>query len=246
MGNKDYDTATDEIKIGKEGYMPEGSYFHSIYDEDLGEKAGKGSIVLATQGCIAAPSKSTKDKFYSQKKYRRENKKIPACFAHLTMGGCTDALQYTSDLQPVTDYHEAMMENIARMREGEPVWSFRDRPKSYRKLHVQSFRYVQQLRKFYGIDKKDRYERRILKSKITEHEEKLPTKLAIRLFALEKIDNDWFKGYLHPKTYDVIKQKAVKSLELADMRYEKGTGKDPEPIRKKALEYEVEALWAGN
>lgn len=166
-------------------------------------------------------------------------------FFPLTIGW-EDTLQYDSDLHQVTDYHEAMMENIARMRAGEPVWTFRDRSKSQRKLHVQSFTYVQQLRRFYGVDKKDRYERRILKSKIIEHAEKLPTKLAIRLFALERIDTDWFKGYLHSKTYDIIKQKAIRSLELADIRYKKGTGKDPSPIRAKALDYEVKALWAGN
>ena len=55
-----YNTHTDEINIGKEGYLPEPKYLHSLYDEDLEEKAWKGSIVLATQGCVAPPSNTTR------------------------------------------------------------------------------------------------------------------------------------------------------------------------------------------
>lgn len=120
MGRKDYDTATDEINIGKEGYMPEGDYFHSIYDEDSGEKAGKGSIVPATQGGIAAPSKSTKDKYYSRARKRLSKKEdglhVPGEFFPLTVGW-EDTLQYTSGLQPVTDYHDAMLYLIGENKE---------------------------------------------------------------------------------------------------------------------------------
>lgn len=59
MGKK-YDTRTDEINIGDEGYLPEPKYLHSLYDEDLEEKAWKGSMVLATQGCVAPPSNATR------------------------------------------------------------------------------------------------------------------------------------------------------------------------------------------
>lgn len=262
---KKYKTSNDEdfISIEKALDMIEPFDEYAHYDEDQEKKEdmpatfnGREKDKLVSlifnsspvQGSVAAPSKSTKNKFYSQARERSSRKEdglhVSGEFFPLTIGW-EDTLQYDSNLHPVTDYHEAMMNNIAMMREGEPVWSFRDRPKSQKTIRVQSFNYVQQLREFYGIDKKDRYERRILKSKITESLKRLPKKLAVRFFALEEIDKEWSKGYLHPKTYGLIKEKAEKSLRLADIEYRTKWG-DPEPVRKKAIDYEVRVLWGRN
>lgn len=110
MGITDNDTGTDEIKIGKEGYLTERIWKHSLYDEDQAEKAAEGSMVPANQGCAAAPTKTTTDKFYSRKRHRNKSRKVPECHALLTVGGCTETLQYTEDLQRVTDYHGAMID----------------------------------------------------------------------------------------------------------------------------------------
>lgn len=205
-----------------------------IYDTD-GLPFEEEGVFNDVDGMTASPSEATIEKALGIKPSRYAG--MPPLT--ISEGTLKDALY------GVTDYHEAMMDNIAMMREGEPVWSFRDRPKSQKTIHIQSFKYVQQLREFYGINKKDVYERRILKAKITESIKDLPTKLAIRFFALGEIDKEWFKGYLHPKTYDIIKGRAEKSLKLADIKY-RNTGNDPEPVRKKAIEYEVKTLWSGN
>ncbi len=242
---------------------PFDEYAH--YDEDSEEKEDipatfEGSeedtlvsLILnapAVQGSVATPSEATKNKFYSQGRERFSKKEdglhVLGVFFPLTVG--EDTLK--DALYDVTDYHEAMMNNIleqkySKEQSEENIFTFRNQPISQKRRHVQAFQYTQQLRDFYKIDEEDDYDRRELKAIILKNKKPLPVKLAAKVFALEEVYKQWFQGYLPYRTYEAIKQQAEQSLYLADKRYKEDTGKDPIPIRKRLLEQTIEDLKKG-
>ena len=210
-----------------------------IYDTD-GMPFEEGAF-NDVSGMTAPPSRTTIKKSLTRLG-RGEKRQKYAGMPPLTVGEGT----LRAALYGVTDYHEAMMENILREQDFKgKTFKFTDKPKSPRKKHVQAFEYVQEIRDFYSLEE-DVYEKRNLKEVVMYDKRHLPTKLALRLFALEEIDKNWFQGYLPFKTYEALKEQAKESLDAVDRVYKETTGKDPLPMRKKALEQEVNALWTGN
>lgn len=190
---------------------------------------------IYSQGGVAAPSGATLRKYFRAPKEAKRKDTLDGNFLTISEGTLNDTLYGT------TDYHEAMMNNIAMMREGEPVWTFRKRSKSQRKIDNQAFGYTQRIREIYGVNKKDTYYVYKLEERAEENQKRLEKTLALKILALEEIDKNWFKGYLPHRMYRIIKKQAKISLDLADKEYKAKGGKDSE-IRKKALDYMIAEL----
>lgn len=190
---------------------------------------------LYSQGGVVAPSGATLRKFFGAPK-QRKRQKIPTGEPGTLSEGTLRISLYGA-----IDYHDAMMDNIEKMHEGESVWTFRKLPKSQRKIDMHAFEYIQKIREIYGVDKRNIYYRQKLKEIVKENQEGLETPLALKILALEEIDKKWFKGYLPSEMYGIIKKQAEKSLDSADKRYFSKSGKDLQ-IRKKALDYIIAEL----